>query len=139
LFYTFYQARSREKYIVDDSVGHYVIIEAKKSPDANQRAISVGVYFDGIIKKIDCPCCGERWKRADDASRNKQLRGNQSITIDGRPLDRFVSYSTETEIAHVYYENGRHVVYTIKPNGQHIICTPNPPQKEHLNKSGSLE
>ena len=35
-----------------------IIVRAADSVEANQKAESKGVYFDG---KNDCPCCGNRW------------------------------------------------------------------------------
>jgi hypothetical protein len=49
---------------VDDNVDHYVIIEAESADEANHIAESVGIYFDGVEKGIDCPCCGDRWYSA---------------------------------------------------------------------------
>lgn len=36
-----------------------VYVEAQSAREANQRAQTVGVYFNG---SADCSCCGSRWK-----------------------------------------------------------------------------
>lgn len=41
-----------------------LIVEATDASQANQIAEDfTPVYFDGVIKKIDCHCCGDRWRR----------------------------------------------------------------------------
>lgn len=42
----------------------YIIVEADNAADADERAQTVGIYFDGCDKDIDCDCCGDRWYRA---------------------------------------------------------------------------
>lgn len=60
-FYTFNQNNSGGSFHVDGNVCHYVIIEATSSQDANDRAERIGIYFDGVSRGRDCPCCGSRW------------------------------------------------------------------------------
>ena len=38
-----------------------VIVEADNCDEANSIATNVGVYFDGVLDDMDCPCCGDRW------------------------------------------------------------------------------
>ena len=40
-----------------------VIVEASCAAEADTIAEGLGLYFDGIG---DCPCCGDRWHRAED-------------------------------------------------------------------------
>ena len=44
----------------------YVIIEADSADVANRIAEEHDVYFDGCLTGVDCPCCGDRWDRADE-------------------------------------------------------------------------
>jgi hypothetical protein len=60
-FYTFDQHNSGGKFINNDTLGHYVIIEAVDMQDAIRRAEQVGIYFNGVAEGIDCGCCGDRW------------------------------------------------------------------------------
>jgi hypothetical protein len=39
---------------------------AETAKDADIKAESMGVYFDGCKNEIDCPCCGDRWYRQYD-------------------------------------------------------------------------
>lgn len=42
-------------------ISHWVIIEAHSADEANRKAESIGLYFDG---RGDCSCCGNRWYEA---------------------------------------------------------------------------
>lgn len=50
----------------DDDLGREVWIEAENAYHADQIAQTVGIYFDGCEKQMDCPCCGDRWYRASE-------------------------------------------------------------------------
>jgi hypothetical protein len=43
-----------------------VVIMANNFKEANELAEKQGIYFDGVISGIDCPCCGDRWRRMDE-------------------------------------------------------------------------
>ena len=45
----------------DEGVGHNVLVEASTSGEANERALTAGVYFNGCTAGRDCGCCGDRW------------------------------------------------------------------------------
>jgi hypothetical protein len=64
MFYIFRQNNSFGTFEYDANAGitAKVIVEADGQPDAHKRAESL-VYFDGVDKGIDCPCCGDRWSR----------------------------------------------------------------------------
>lgn len=62
MFYLFYQNNSGAKYIVDNKVCKAIVIEADSSNDATDIAETIGCYWDGVSKGIDCPCCGDRWE-----------------------------------------------------------------------------
>lgn len=44
-------------------IGYSVWVEAESYEEANERAESIGLYFDGCDAGIDCDCCGDRWYR----------------------------------------------------------------------------
>jgi len=48
----------------DSSMPRLILVEANNSDEANDRAESVGVYFDGADYGRDCSCCGDRWSRS---------------------------------------------------------------------------
>jgi len=41
-----------------------LFVEAPSEDEADERAETVGVYFDGGARGMDCSCCGDRWSRA---------------------------------------------------------------------------
>lgn len=57
-FYEFNQNNSGGRFYYSDDLGENVIVEAASADEANSRAESLGIYFDGFG---DCPCCGRRW------------------------------------------------------------------------------
>lgn len=103
MFYCFNQNNSGGSFIVNDSVAHYVIIEANSADEANDRAESVGIYFNGCDNDYDCPCCGDRWYAVwrDD--------GDETPVIYGTPVKEYEDmWAGKGEpYAHVYYADGR--------------------------------
>ena len=65
-FFTFHQNNSGGRFDEGDGVAPHVIIEAMSAKEANEKAKSLGIYFDGVDEGIDCPCCGDRWDSVDD-------------------------------------------------------------------------
>ena len=62
MFYTFNQNNSGGDFVYrKGSISHYVIIEADSASEATDRALDIGLYFNGVDKGMDCPCCGDRW------------------------------------------------------------------------------
>ena len=64
-FFTFRQNNSGGSYAVDSErgIGYMVCIEAENAAKACERALKIGLYFDG---RGDCSCCGNRWREVDD-------------------------------------------------------------------------
>ena len=71
-FYTYIQNNSGGCF---SDPAHYVIVEAGSAAEADERAESVGVYFDGVAKDRDCDCCGDRWDRAYDGKERPEIYG----------------------------------------------------------------
>lgn len=61
MFYTYDQNNSGGEF---HDPAMYVIIEAESATQADAIAESHGIYFDGLDRDIDCPCCGDRWYSA---------------------------------------------------------------------------
>jgi hypothetical protein len=57
------QSRIDEQSIFKESRGltHHVLIEADNAGEATERALRMGIYFDGVNSGMDCECCGDRW------------------------------------------------------------------------------
>ena len=57
-FFTFRQNNSGGRWTGPAKV---VIVEAVDANQANSRAESIGLYFNGAADGLDCECCGDRW------------------------------------------------------------------------------
>lgn len=66
MFVTYLQNNSGGFWHYDEAagIGLVVIVEAPTAEAANERAESIGLYFDGCHTGRDCWCCGARWDRA---------------------------------------------------------------------------
>jgi hypothetical protein len=80
MFYTFQQNNSGGRFERTEELDVYVVIEAESAEDANFRAEGLGIYFDGVDKDIDCPCCGDRWYPEDG-------EGDVVPSLYGTPID----------------------------------------------------
>lgn len=98
MFYHYSQNNSGGDFVVNGSVAHQVIIEAKTADEANRIAETIGLYFDG---RGDCPCCGNRWYEAYG-------EGDGTPLIYGiEPQDYYSSWVNSNEVyCYVYYLNG---------------------------------
>lgn len=85
-FYQFRQNNSGGHFHFDESAGltHFVIVQAYSPADANQRARSLGIYFDGCAKGLDCSCCGDRW---NEQYGGHGERGDVVPQVYGEPVD----------------------------------------------------
>ena len=61
MWYLFDQNNSYGYFEVNDKLCAKLFIEANNEEEANEKAISLGCYFNGVEEGIDCPCCGDRW------------------------------------------------------------------------------
>jgi hypothetical protein len=82
-FFTFSQNNSGGSFARDNKngIGEWVIVEADNADDANNRAESLGIYFDGCEIGMDCDCCGDRWYRASE------MDGTATPEIYGEPIE----------------------------------------------------
>lgn len=106
MFYRFDQNNSGGSFIQNDEVASYVFIEANSADEANARAESIGIYFNGCDDDRDCPCCGDRWSSAwsDD--------GMDEPMIYGTAVKEYHDiWSKGVAYAHVYYADGTKVSY----------------------------
>jgi hypothetical protein len=66
MYYEFRQNNSGGHFEESEDVGITVIIEACCFAEAKEKAEEIGIYFDGVQKGMDCPCCGDRWSEWQD-------------------------------------------------------------------------
>ena len=102
LFYCFDQNNSGGYYEHNRCVSEFVIIEAFSAEKANEKAIELGIYFDGCVIGEDCPCCGDRWYPTDD------IDGTPEPEVFGKNPDDVESYFCPSNIrpVFIYYLNG---------------------------------
>lgn len=95
-FYTYSQNNSGGSFIINEERGitEYVIVEAHSHDDANGRAESIGLYFDGYG---DCECCGNRW-----SEQYSYDSGTEIPEIYGKPASQ---YEYPGSVA-IHYLNG---------------------------------
>lgn len=65
-FYEYNQNNSGGSFVVDKNLCHRLMIEADEQRLADRIAISLGVYFNGCDKGLDCDCCGDRWYQGSE-------------------------------------------------------------------------
>ena len=108
-FFTFNQNNSGGRFTYDESSGisEYVIIEAKNADQANDRAESIGLYFDGCSEEMDCPCCGDRWSRVWEGE------GDDFPSLYGEDVFK-AKKDLYMEVVFVHYLNGEVVKVLLK-------------------------
>ena len=91
MFYTFIQNNSGGHFHLHGDLAVCVVVEADTAEQANERAKSIGIYFDGVEAGRDCECCGSRWYRASEgcADETPDAWGHEGkvIYLDGRVVE----------------------------------------------------
>lgn len=135
MFFTYRQNNSGGSYDVSDRHGHYVIIEADDSEDANHFAKKkADIYFDGVHRGRDCSCCGDRWSEPYDGGSKvpviyKSYDNNGPVEEDENQsfLDYLKSYvgnknnwffSCEEMVVDIYRLDKTHERFVIHQNGE---------------------
>lgn len=74
MWFHYQQNNSGGRFILDEDKGitHHVFINADNTDEANDHALSIGLYWNG---DIDCPCCGDRWYPAWEGMREPLIYG----------------------------------------------------------------
>ena len=82
-FFNFSQNNSGGSFIFNKERGItcHVIIEANDANHANERAESIGLYFNGCEEGMDCECCGDRWSQIWRGD-----KGDEVPSIYGQPI-----------------------------------------------------
>lgn len=74
-------------------IGYAVIIEAANAEQANSKAESIGLYFNGCAEGMDCDCCGDRWYEAWSDEGDPEPRLYNGPVKGGWGLSSFVHYA----------------------------------------------
>lgn len=65
-WFLFDQNNSGGGFDVGEKLCHRLFIQAETYEQAEEKALDLGVYFNGCDDDRDCPCCGDRWYRGDE-------------------------------------------------------------------------
>ena len=65
-FIEYTQNNSGGSFTTNDKLCHRVFIEVPEDQEkvSDDKALELGIYFDGCRDAIDCSCCGDRWYHA---------------------------------------------------------------------------
>lgn len=114
MFYLFNQVNSGGFFVVDEKVTQNVIIEATSADDANIRAETIGIYFDGVNQGEDCECCGDRWGKVSDDDGT-----DEPLLYDKPPEEHFPWFLKEgVPYCRVYFLNGNVKEYVVPSDKQ---------------------
>ena len=85
----------------------------------DEKAENIGLYFDGVEKGRDCPCCGDRWHKA--YSLGYGIEGTKEPEIWGHSVMDFLKQEVNAdgslpwnEEVIIYYKNGKVEVFSEK-------------------------
>lgn len=111
-WYQFRQNNSGGRFTQNDSVGTYVLIQARSGEEANDLAEDkAGIYFNGCDDGQDCSCCGDRWYRtsSDDGDKEPLIYDTPVEDYFSSPSNGLRSFFNTTAV--VYYFDGTKIVY----------------------------
>ncbi len=66
MFFEFTQNNSGGSFTTNDKLCHRIVIEGYSYEETREKALEMGIYFDGCDLGLDCSCCGDRWSDYDD-------------------------------------------------------------------------
>lgn len=112
MFYTYRQNNSGGSFKITKKIKHFVIIEADSAKEANKKAEHIGIYFDGVEKELDCPCCGDRWHKVleQDGMEKPEIYGEDASSYLAFRRQLFCGLSTKEKVI-VYYKDGKVEVF----------------------------
>ncbi len=108
-YYDFSQNNSGGTFANDENVAENVIIAARNKDEANSRAESVGIYFNGCDDERDCECCGDRWYAQYNESKDLQ-----PLIYGDLPPEKYLiehGYSMRTQVI-VHHADGTRETFT---------------------------
>ena len=116
-FFEYRQNNSGGSFAYDGERGisTWVIVEAHDAAEADRRAESIGLYWDGCDAGRDCPCCGDRWSPNDASWRSEE--GSDVPSCYGTPIGKFKGMNWMQPPNHegfVHYLDGRVEGFTPK-------------------------
>lgn len=108
MWYQFDQNNSGGSFDVDKNLCHRLFIEGDDYEQAKDKAIELGVYFDGCELGMDCPCCGDRWSDGEEITFPFNFGGASDIYNDIETLAQMYAnkFGRTTPDARIFYKDG---------------------------------
>jgi hypothetical protein len=77
MFATYHQNNPGDYFVSDYDAGitRFVIVEAASEFEAMDRALAIGIYFNGVEAGEDCECCGDRWSELYEVDTEPRVYG----------------------------------------------------------------
>lgn len=94
-FFEFHQNNSGGHFWVTEEIGHRTFIQAKSPAEANEKALQIGIYFDGVSSGADCECCGNRFS---------EIWENDTGCLESEI--KFSTYASTGDTMVIHYANG---------------------------------
>lgn len=113
-----------------DKISHYVIIEADSAKEAEEKALALGIYFDGCSTGQDCECCGDRWYRVPDESETPMIYDED--VSEGISNDR--AWMGNKPEGFIHYKNGKVVPILVKSDAGDIDAANEKVTQEQLKR-----
>ena len=113
MFFTYTQNNPGGRFVNNDRLCEFVIIEAGNARGADVIAEDLGIYFNGCSTGADCHCCGDRWDSAVDWD---DLGTKEPILYGLDPASYRTIFGPEGIVyCRVYYANGLVAEHIKKP------------------------
>jgi hypothetical protein len=112
-WYEYRQNNSGGSFTSNDDVAHYVLVQATSPKEANDKAESFGVYFDGCHNGYDCTCCGDRWYEVRDPLTEFKVWGFRA----SKECDTVVDYAEALTYDDSFAKEGTSVVVVYFADG----------------------
>ena len=98
-FFHYSQNNTGGEFEFTENVDHHVVVEADSPVGADEKAQTIGIYFDGCSDGRDCHCCGDRWFEVYGA-------GDPVPSVYGAPVEESEKSMWSGTLAIVHYADG---------------------------------
>lgn len=113
MFYSFRQNNSGGNFHEDSEagIGVFVIIEANRESEAEDKALEIGLYFNGVDEGSDCECCGDRWSSYIDSEGEVPTIYGKNVLTEKHGYGEYFGHGS-----YIHYLDGR--IEKVKENGE---------------------
>lgn len=107
-WYEFSQNNSGGEFDVNDNVCHRVFIQSENEEKATEKAVKLGMYFDGVAGGMDCECCGDRWSNPCELTFPYKYTNEMTFeTVEDFAQYLANEYGFTVPDCYLYYGNGK--------------------------------